>query len=190
MPLHGGNMQKKMTIHKNKTVPIDWIGDTEKYILVPRLERKRVVKKVKRLIKVKGACYFTQGVPYRLIDFIYRAVVKLGLRDRKFIFSRGSVRIKGRPTSNIVDVYELDWDLGTSIIIPLKRRFDSVGNFTVAGRKYPVRLIEIMVLSGLLRLVYGNRSENWRSAKAAAIITRGWGEMEKTDPPPVSPSDS
>jgi hypothetical protein len=178
--------QRTMTIHSNKTVPINWIGDTEKYILVPRLERKRVVKKVKRLIKVKGACYFTQGVPYKLIDFIYRAVIKLGLRERKLIFSRGAVKARGRPTSNSVDVYELDWDLGTSVIIPLKRRYDSMQNFTVAGRTYPVRLIEIMVLSGLLRLVHGDKSENWRSAKAAAIITRGWGEMEKADPPPVS----
>ncbi len=175
-----------MTVHSKKTVPINWIGDTEKYILVPRLERKRVVKKVKRLIKVKGACYFTQGVPYKLIDFIYRAVIKLGLRERKLIFSRGVVKARGRPTSNSVDVYELDWDLGTSIIIPLKRRYDSMQNFTVAGRTYPVRLIEIMVLSGLLRLVHGGKSENWRSAKAAAIITLGWGEMEKADPPPVS----
>jgi len=178
-----------MTVHNNKTVPINWIGDTEKYILVPRLQRKRVVKKVKRLIKLKGACYFTKGVPYKLIDFIYRAVVRLGLKERKLIFSRGSVRVKGRPTSNIVDVYELDWDLGTSIIIPLKRRYDSIQNFTVAGRTYPVRLIEIMVLSGLLRLVHGDKSENWRSAKAAAIITRGWGEMAQDAPPPVSRSD-
>jgi len=59
-----------MKKHSSKTVPINWIGDTEKYILVPRLERKRVVKKVKRLIKVKGGCYFTQGVPLNLIDFI------------------------------------------------------------------------------------------------------------------------
>ncbi len=186
LTLRDRRAQTIMTVHNNKTVPINWIGDTEKYILVPRLERKRVVKKVKRLIKVKGACYFTQGVPYKLIDFIYRAVVRLGLKERKLIFSRGSVRVKGRPTSNSVDVYELDWDLGTSIIIPLKRRYDSIQNFTVAGRIYPVRLIEIMVLSGLLRLVCGDKSENWRSAKAAAIITRGWGEMEKVDPPPVS----
>lgn len=175
-----------MSVHNKKTVPINWVGDTEKYILVPRLERKRVVKKVKRLIKVKGACYFTRGVPCGLIDFIYRAVIRLGLRERKLIFSRGSVRIKGRPTSNVVDVYELDWDLGTSIIIPLKRRYDSIQNFNVDGRTYPVRLIEIMVLSGLLRLVHGDKSESWRSAKAAAIITHGWGEMGKPGPPPVS----
>jgi hypothetical protein len=178
-----------MTIHRNKTVPINWVEDTEKYILVPRIERKRVVKKVKRLIKVKGACYFTQGVPYKLIDFIYRAVVRLGLRDRKLIFSRGSVKVRGKPTSNIVDVYELDWDLGTSIIIPLKRRYDSVQDFAVDGKVYPVRLLEIMVLSGLLRLVRGDRSEQWRSARAVSIITRGWGELERPDPPPVSRAD-
>ena len=80
---------KKMTA---KTVPINWIDDTERYILVPRMERKRVVKKVKRLIKVKGACYFTLGVPLGLIDFIYRAVLQLRLKDRKFIFSRGAVK--------------------------------------------------------------------------------------------------
>jgi hypothetical protein len=178
-----------MTISKNKTVPINWIGDTEKYILVPRLERKRVVKKVKRLIKVKGACFFTRGVPYKLIDFIYRAVIKLGLRERKLIFSRGAVKVKGRPASNIVEVYELDWDLGTSFIIPLKRRYDTTLNFSVDGSVHPMRLMEIMVLSGLLKLVHGDKSEKWRSAKAVSIIARGWGEIGEKDPPPVSRYD-
>ena len=122
-----------MNRNASKTVPINWIGDTEKYILVPRMDKKRVVKKVKRLIKVKGGCYFTLGVPVKLIDFIYRAVMKLGLRDRKLIFSRGAVKIKGRPTGNVVEVCELDWDLGTSFIIPMKRNYSTKLNFNING---------------------------------------------------------
>jgi hypothetical protein len=173
----------------SKTISINWIGDTEKYILVPRLERKRVVKKVKRLIKVKGGCYFTLGVPINLIDFIYRAVLKLGLRDRKLIFSRGAVKIKGRPTSNVVEVFELDWDLGTSFIIPKKRNYNTKLNFNINGKNRTLRLMEIMVLSGLLRLVHKEKSEKWRSAMAASIIAGGWAEMQKHVPPDIYRND-
>ena len=172
----------------SKIVPINRIGETEKYILVPRLERKRVVKKVKRLIKVKGECYFTLGVPISLIDFIYRAVLKLGLRERRLIFSRGSVRINNRPTSNVVEVHELDWDLGTSLIIPMKRKYATMLDFSIGGTTHRVRLMEIMVLSALLKLIHRNKSEKWRSAKAAAIIARGWTALDGNDPPDVSPS--
>src|SRR4030042_2096392 len=170
-----------MKKHSSKTVPINWIGNTEKYILVPRLEKKRVVKKVKRLIKVKGGCYFTQGVPLNLIDFIYRAVIKLGLRDRKLIFSRGSVKIKNRPSSSAVSICELDWDLGTSFIIPQKRTYGSTVTVVVNNKKQTVRFMEIMVLSALLKLVFKKKSEKWRTAMAAAIIARGWAELEKKD---------
>jgi hypothetical protein len=170
----------------SKIVPINRIGDTEKYILVPRMERKRVVKKVKRLIKVKGECYFTLGVPVSLIDFIYRAVVKLGLRDRRLIFSRGSVKINNRPTSNVVEVLELDWDLGTSMIIPMKRKYATKLDFNIGGSRHTVRLMEIMVLSGLLKLIYRDKSEKWRSAKAVTIIARGWGVMDQDNPPDIS----
>lgn len=178
-------MKKKST----KTVPINWINSTERYILVPRVVRTRVVKKVKRLIKVKGACYFTLGVPLGLIDFIYRAVVQLRLRDRKFIFSRGAVKVKGGSSSNVVEVFELDWDLGTSIIIPRRRRYDTSLDFTIDGNVHTLRLMEIMVLSGLLRLTFPDKSEIWRSAMAASIIARGWKELERGEPPSVSRSD-
>lgn len=168
-----------------KTVPINWIGDTEKYILVPRMQRKKVVKKVKRLVKVKGSCYFTQGVPHGLIDFVYRAVIRLGLRDRKLIFSRGSVRVRNRPTSNVIEVLELDWDLGTSFIIPLKRAYRSMVRFALGDATHSVRIIEIMILSALLGLVHRDKSEKWRSAKAVAILARGWGELQAGDPPPM-----
>jgi hypothetical protein len=165
----------------SKLVRINWIGDTEKYILVPRLEKKRIIKKLKRLIKVKGSCYFTQGVSHALIDFIYRAVIQLGLRNRKLIFSRGSVKVKGRTNSNIVEVCELDWDLGTSFIIPLKRKYHSKINLIIDGKEYALRIMEIMVLSGMLRLVHGNKSEKWRSSKAASIIALGWGELQRPE---------
>ncbi len=173
-----------------KIVPINRIGKTEKYILVPRLERKRVVKKVKRLIKVKGECYFTLGVPLSLIDFIYRTVVKLGLRDRRLIFSRGSVKINSRPTSTVVEVHELDWDLGTSIIIPMKRKYTTTLAFNVGGKKHTVRLMEIMVLSGLLKLIFKDKSEKWRSAKAVTIIVQGWGALNQENPPDISRADA
>jgi hypothetical protein len=175
--------------HTAKTVPINWFGDTERYIVVPRIERNKVVKKLKRLIKVKGACYFTQGVPYSLIDFIYRAVVKLGLKEHRLIFSRGSVKNGNRPTLNMVEVCELDWDLGTSIIIPQKRKYGSFAEFRVNGRKGTLRIMEIAVLSGLLRLTHRHKSEKWRSAKAVAIIALGWQELGDTGLPQIARAD-
>jgi hypothetical protein len=41
--------------------------------------------------------------------------------------------------------------------------------------------MEIMVLSGMLRLVHGNKSEKWRSSKAASIIALGWGELQRPE---------
>ncbi|OHD70433.1 MAG: hypothetical protein A2W19_15570 [Spirochaetes bacterium RBG_16_49_21] len=175
--------------HTGKTVPINWIGDTEKYIVVPRIEKRRVVKKLKRLIKVKGGCYFTQGVPHGIIDFIYRAVMKLGLRERKLLFSRGAVKNGSRPTSNMVEVCELDWDLGTSFIIPLRRRYGSTADFIINHRRYTLRIMEIIVLSGLLKLVKNDKSEKWRSAMAAAVIALGWAELDRGDPPGVCRAD-
>ncbi len=178
-----------MAARFGKTVPIDWIGDTEKYILVPRRQKNRVVKKVKRLIKVKGSCFFTQGVPHRLIDFVYRAVIRLGLRDRKLIFSRGAVRVRNRPSANVVEVLELDWDLGTSFIIPLKRVYRSYARFAIGEATHTLRIMEIIVLSALLGLVHEGKSEKWRSAKAVAILARGWGELQVGDPPEMSRAD-
>jgi hypothetical protein len=176
---------RKMTKQSGKTVSINWINDTEKYIIVPRREKNRIVKKLKRLIKVKGSCYFTQGVPHKLIDFIYRAVIQLGLRDRKLIFSRGSVKNKYGPTRSAVEICELDWDLGTSFIIPMKRNYGAAVNLVIDDKKHSVRFMEIMVLSGLLRLKYPGKSGKWRSAMAAAIVTQGWGMLARTDPPKV-----
>jgi len=173
-----------------KTVPIDWVDETLKYILVPRPGKNRIVLKVKRLIKVKGNCYFAQGVSRTLIDFIYRAVIKLGIRDRKLIFSRGSVRRMNRQTSNIVEICELDWDLGTSIIIPLKRNCSSAAYFIINDKEYRLRIMEIIVLSGLLKLVYREKSEKWRSSLAASIIAQGWGELGKGNPVKIYRSDS
>ena len=173
-----------------KTVPINWIDDTEKYILVPRMEKNRVVKKVKRLIKVKGGCYFTQGVSHELIDFIYRAVIQLGLRDRKLIFSRGSVKNRKQPTSNIVEICELDWDLGTSFIIPMKRNYRSAVNFIIDDKEYTLRIMEIMVLSGLLKLLHKDKSEKWRSSMAVLIIALGWGELKRVELPKIYRADS
>ncbi len=167
-----------------KTVPINWIDDTERYIVVPRMLRSRTVKKLKLLIKVKGNCYFTKGVPYGIIDFIYRAVIKLGLRERKLIFSRGSVKRKKDGGAGM-EICELDWDLGTSFIIPMRMRYDAMIDISIYGSRTKVRTMEIIVLAGLLGLVHPDRSFRWRSALAAAIVTHGWSEIKKKDPPRV-----
>ena len=177
-------------MHTAKIVPINWIDETQQYILVPRRGKNRIVLKAKRLVRVKGSCYFTQGVSRTLIDFIYRAVTKLGLRDRKLVFSRGSVRGTNRQAVNAVEICELDWDLGTSIIIPLKRNCTSSACFIINDREYRLRIMEIIVLSGLMRLVYREKSETWRLSLAASILALGWGELEKKNPPKIYRPDT
>ncbi|PKL39913.1 MAG: hypothetical protein CVV44_06740 [Spirochaetae bacterium HGW-Spirochaetae-1] len=168
-----------------KITPINRVDKTEKYIVVPRLVRGKIKKTLKRLIKVRGYCYFTQGVALGIIDFIYRAVVKLGLGDRKLIFSRGSVRAAGKVTGSTVEILELDWDLGTSIIIPMKINYHHTCRVTIDSGDHRLKIMEIIVLSGLLKLKYPEKPVRWRNDAAAAIIALGWKTMETENLPSV-----
>ena len=155
-------------------VPINWIDDAERFIVVPRIEKGRIIKKVKPLRKVKGNCYFTRGVAYNLIDFIYRAVRQLELTDRKLIISRGSVKKNGRNVWNAVAVYELEWDLGTSIIIPQRLRHDKMVTVEVNGEDHVVRLMELVLLNTLLRLKYKDKPASWYNSLTSSILVTGW----------------
>jgi len=165
-----------MGINKNNNsiVPINWIDETEKFIVVPRIEKGRIVKKVKPLRKVKGNCYFTRGVSYDLIDFIYRAVRMLNLHDRKLIISRGSVKKNGKNVYNAVAVYELEWDLGTSIIIPQRLKHDKMVTVEVEGIDYPARLMELITLTALLHLACTGKTNSWYNSYSAKILVHGW----------------
>ena len=159
-------------------IPINWIDDAERFIVVPRIEKGRIIKKIKPLRKVKGNCYFTRGVAYNLIDFIYRAIRQLELTDRKLIISRGSVKKNGRNVWNAVAVHELEWDLGTSIIIPQRLRHDKMVTVEVEGEDHVVRLMELILLNTLLRLRYKDKPAYWYDSTASLILANGWKSLQ------------
>jgi hypothetical protein len=166
-------------------IPLNWIDESERWVLVPSYTSRGIRRRLKGLIKVKNNCYFTSGVAHQLIDFVYRAVVQLGLRDKKLIFSRGSVRRNNRPVINAVDICELDWDVGMSLIIPRTLNYKREIGLLVDNEEYQLRLMEILVLQGLLRIAYPEKGRRWHSAMAASIIAKGWGRLEGDNPAEV-----
>lgn len=166
-------------------IPLNWIKKSERWVLVPSYTSRGIRRRLKELIKVKGNCFFTSGVAHQIIDFVYRAVVQLELRDKKLIFSRGSVRRNNRPVINAVDICELDWDVGLSLIIPRTLRYNREIKLLVDNEEHRLRLMEIIVLQGLLRIAYPGKGRKWHSAMAASVIAKGWGRLKKDTPAEV-----
>ncbi|MFW6181772.1 MAG: hypothetical protein ACOC8N_08490 [Spirochaetota bacterium] len=161
-----------------KIVPIDWVDDEERWILVPPggAERRRR-RRDKQIVYKKQRCLFAAGVPRSIIDFTYRAVKKLGLTDRVLIFSRGTVRAGGVLTKREVSIHELDWGVGTLLTIPRALRYGDQVTVQVEGIICRIRLMELAVLEGLLKLVPpGGRAQTCR-ATAARVIAFGWSRL-------------
>ncbi|MCP4130165.1 MAG: hypothetical protein GY754_04205 [bacterium] len=171
---------------KNKkntnVVAINWIDKAERWILVPGYANNKRIRRIKELSKVKENCYFTTGVAKKLIDFIYRSVIKLGLGEITLIFSRGAVKRYNRSVHNAVDICELDWDVGTSLIIPRTLKYGKTIQLLVDNEEHTLRLMEIIVLRGLLQVARPKKSSEWYSAMAATIITKGWSRFEEETP--------
>lgn len=160
-----------------KIVPINWVDKTERSALIPGHEGSRKIRRLKELKKVKGNCYFTHGISKDLIDFIYRAVTKLDLKDKKLLFSRGAVKKKGRSVLNAVGICELNWDTGISIRIPQKLNYSRTIRILVDNKEYSPSLMEIIVLTGLLHLARPGKNSDWCSNMAASIIVNGWEQI-------------
>lgn len=161
-----------------KIIPIDWVKKTDKYALVPGYEFNRMTRRIKKLYRSKGNCYFTNGIPGGLIDFIYRAVLKLSLGKEKLIFSKGSIKINKRPVLSAIAIYKLDWDAGTSIKIPQRLKYDKTITLLIDYKEYKLRLMELIVLRGLLQLARPHKKPSWYADMAAAIIAKGWLQID------------
>jgi hypothetical protein len=170
----------KKSIRHEKIVPINWIDDEERWILVPSNAPHPRRKRTKEIVHVKGNCSFAAGVPKSIIDFIYRSVRKLGLTDRSLIFSRATVRSSSGLILKEVSICELDWGVGTLITIPRALRYKDMSTVHTAEGTYTVRLMELSVLSGLLRLALPGRSHRSYADMAARVIVQGWGELNET----------
>jgi hypothetical protein len=161
-------------------IKINWINDKSFHsALVPGYSGKKKTRKLKELSKSKGNCFFSTGISHDLIDFIYRAVVSLKLKNKKLIFSKGAVKINERSVLNAVAVRELDWDVGLSIRIPHKLNHNKKIVLLIDDKHYSFKIMDVIVLSALLRIAYPNKTVKWCSNKAVFIMAYGWNQINK-----------
>ncbi|MFH0975375.1 MAG: hypothetical protein V1874_06295 [Spirochaetota bacterium] len=170
----------------NKTnsniIKINWINDKSFHsALVPGYSGKKKTRKLKEFSKSKGNCFFSNGISHGLIDFVYRAVINLKLKDKKLIFSKGAVKINGISALNAVAVRELDWDVGISIRIPHKLNHNKKIVLLIDDKHYTFKVMEIIVLAALLRIVYPKKALKWCSDKAVFILAYGWNYLILTN---------
>jgi hypothetical protein len=165
---------------KNKTnvVSINRIDETDTFALVPGYKNKKKVRKIKELKNSKGNCYFTNGISRNLINFIFRAVTQLKIKDKKLIFSRGAVKINGKSVIHAAGLRVLDWDAGISIRIPHKLNYNKKISLLVDDIEYNIRLMETITLSTLLRIAFPRKTSKWYTDMSVLIITKGWKALD------------
>lgn len=165
-----------------RVIPLNRIKDSRQCAIISGYESGERIPRLKELKKVRGNCYFTAGVSRELMDFAYRAVIQLGLREKKFLFSRGAVKKKGRSVKNACRVTEMDWDVGIEITIPHRLRYDRKIELVIEGEKQSFRLMELIVLSALMRIAGPGRPVRFYSDMAASVRAKGWGVYREGRP--------
>ncbi len=176
-----GNRDKS----SSNVIPITWIDESDRCAVISGYENSRKMQRLKELQNCKGNCYFTRGVSNKCVDFIYRAVKKLGLQDEKFLFSRGAVKKRGVSILNAVETRELDWAVGTSVKIPARLSYDRKVDLLIDNETHSVRLMELIILNCLLRKAGSRKSDTWYANMAAGILALGWGCLDNDEPPEV-----
>ncbi len=167
---------------RQKIVPINWIEKSEQYALIPGHVKSKKIRRIKALKNSKGSCFFTHGISKSLMDFTYRAVIKLELKDRKFLFSKGAVKQYGKLVFNAVGISNLDWDVGISIRIPHKLNYNFTTSLIIQNEEHKIRLMELIVLSALLHIAFPRKNSSWCSDMSASIIAKGWDRLNKSRP--------
>jgi hypothetical protein len=159
---------------KEEVVPIDRVHDSERWIVVPGTIKEGKKKRIKEIRFQRKNCLFAVGVPSSIIDFTYRAVVKLNLREETMIFSRGTVRGARGKTNRAVSVRTLGWDVGRLVTIPRGMRYRDHVTVSLEGEERSLRVMELALLLGLLPLAFPGRENTFYPALAVAILVRGW----------------
>ena len=160
-----------------KIIPINWVDKIDRWIVVPGTIKEQHRRRTKEIIYSKNKCYFAAGVPKSIIDFIYRAVKQLKLTDKSLIFSRGTVRTAKTLVKNAVSIRELDWGVGTLITIPRILKYREEITLQIENSEYSLRLMELTVLHGLLRIAYPGKDTKFTFNMAAHILARGWSQL-------------
>ena len=161
-----------------KVVPLNWINEIDRWIVVPGTVKEKGRLRIKEINYCKNNCFFAAGVPKSIIDFIYRSVVKLNLKEKKLFFSRGTVRNHRSLLKYSVSIHELDWGVGTLITIPRILKYKEKINYTISRQEYSMRIMELVILQGLLRIAYPENSKSVLKTLAVLILAKGWGELK------------
>ncbi|MDY6934941.1 MAG: hypothetical protein SVZ03_12075 [Spirochaetota bacterium] len=169
----------------SKIVPINWVDNSERWILAPGTKNELRRSRIKEVPLCKNNCYFTIDVPKGIIDFIYRSVKQLNLGNRTLIFTKGTVRKSKKLVKNAVSLYELDWGVGTLITIPRILKYREQIILCIEDIEYSIRLMELIVLHGLLQLSYPRKNANYYSVKSALILTKGWSQLNTKEFPDI-----
>ena len=162
---------------ESKIVPINWVDETERWIIVPGTNKEHNRRRIKEVSFSKNKCYFAAGVPKSIIDFIYRSVKQLDLTNRTLIFSRGTVRSSKGLMKHAVSIYQLDWGVGILITIPRILNYREEITVTIKNTEYSLKLMELVVLHGLLQIAYPHKDEKFYSVKTSLILAKGWRQL-------------
>lgn len=176
-------MKKRTTLQQ--VVPINWTEESSRWLVIPGTVLENRKKRIKEVKYEKVNCLFAAGVPKSIIAFIYRAVKALNLSETKLIFSRGMVRTKKDKKKYAVSVRELDWNVGTLITIPRLLKYRETITLTIDGAVFSFRLMELVVLRGLLQIARPGEETEYYPVMAALVLARGWKSLELTELPEV-----
>ena len=161
-----------------KIVPINWVDDAERWVLVPGNASRGNIRRTKEIRFVKGRCHFSYDVPKSIIDFTYRAVKKLGLYEQTLVFSRGTIRNSRGIVKNAVSIHELAWGVGTLVTIPRVLKYREQVQIPIDGVFHRFRLMELVVLNGLLQITYPRKKPVFYSEMTACILAVGWSVLD------------
>jgi hypothetical protein len=161
-----------------KIVPINWIDDAERWVLVPAHAGRSGRRRTKEIRYVKDRCYFSYDVPKSIIDFTYRAVRKLNLGERTLIFSRGTVRSARGIVKNAVSIRELAWGVGTLVTIPRVLKYGEHVQISFDGAPERFRLMELVLLHGLLRIAFPGKKPSFYRETSSRILVQGWRALD------------
>ncbi len=168
-----------------KVIPINQVEERDRWIVVPGTSLEGNRRRIKEVPRGRNQCNFAAGVPKSINDFIYRTVMQLGLTDRKLIFSRGVVRSRHLKVKHAVSIKELDWDVGTLITIPRILKYGEYITLVIEGSEHTLRLMELVVLHGLLQLAYPKKNAEYYAAMAALVLARGFKHLDRENLPEV-----
>ncbi len=163
----------------NNVIDFDWIEKLNRWILVPSCGKSGRYRRIKYLDRIKNSSCFAYEIQKTLLLFIYRAVIQLKLQNRKIIFMRAVVKNKyGMNTINYGEVHELDWDVGTLVVLPRSLRLKDIIKLTVDTKQYEICRLELLVIHCLLQIAFPDKPAKWYANMAAQIIALGFKELD------------